>query len=217
MAALFFFPCFIQFPVHEMSKINVAVFVSGSGTNLQAVIDSGIESANISVVVCDTPGVMAIDRARNHDIPVELVNSRDFESREEFERQIVAKIDRYDIGLVVLAGFMRILTPYFIGRFANRIINIHPSLLPSFPGTNSVRQALDYGVRQTGCTVHFVGEEVDSGPIILQAVVPVTEEDTEETLLGKVHAEEHRILPEAVRLFCEGKLTLSGKRVLISS
>ncbi len=200
-----------------MSKINVAVFVSGSGTNLQAVIDSGIESANLAVVVCDNPGVMAIDRAKNHGIPVELLNSRDFKSREEFERQIVAKIDRYDIGLVVLAGFMRILTPYFIGRFANRIINIHPSLLPSFPGTNSVRQALDYGVKQTGCTVHFVGKEVDAGPIILQAVVPVAEEDTEETLLEKVHAEEHRILPEAVRLFCEGKLTLSGRKVLISS
>lgn len=200
-----------------MSKINVAVFVSGSGTNLQAVIDSGIESANIAVVVCDTPGVMAIDRAKNHGIPVELVNSRGFKSREEFERQIVAKIDRYDIDLVVLAGFMRILTPYFIGRFVNRIINIHPSLLPSFPGTNSVRQALGYGVKQTGCTVHFVEKEVDAGPIILQAVVPVTEEDTEETLLEKVHAEEHRILPEAVRLFCEGKLTLSGRKVLISS
>lgn len=199
-----------------MSKTNVAVFVSGSGTNLQAVIDSGIESANIAVVVCDTPGVMAIERARKHGIPVELANSRDFESREEFERQIVAKIDRYDIGLVVLAGFMRILTPYFLGRFADRIINIHPSLLPSFPGTNSVRQALDYGVKQTGCTVHFVREEVDAGPIILQAVVPVTEEDTEETLLEKVHIEEYRILPEAIRLFCEGKLTLSGRKVLIS-
>jgi len=199
-----------------MSKTNVAVFVSGSGTNLQAIIDSGIESANIAVVVCDTPGVMAIERARKHGIPVELVNGRDFESREEFERRIVAKIDRYDIGLVVLAGFMRILTPYFLGRFANRIINIHPSLLPSFPGTNSVRQALDYGVKQTGCTVHFVGEEVDAGPIILQAVVPVTEEDTEETLLEKVHTEEHKILPEAIRLFCEGKLTLSGRKVLIS-
>lgn len=200
-----------------MSKTNVAVFVSGSGTNLQAVIDSGIESANIAVVVCDTPGVMAIERARKHGIPVELVNSRNFELKEEFERQIVAKIDRYEIGLVVLAGFMRILTPYFIGRFADRIINIHPSLLPSFPGTNSVRQALDYGVKQTGCTVHFVREEVDAGPIVLQAVVPVTEEDTEETLLEKVHAEEHRILPEAIRLFCEGKLTLSGRKVLISS
>lgn len=200
-----------------MSKTNVAVFVSGSGTNLQAVIDSGIESANIAVVVCDTPGVMAIERARKHGIPVELVNSRDFQSREEFERQIVAKIDRYDIGLVVLAGFMRIFTPYFIGRFADRIINIHPSLLPSFPGTNSVRQALDYGVKQTGCTVHFVREEVDAGPVILQAVVPVTEEDTEETLLEKVHTEEYRILPEAIKLFCEGKLTLSGRKVLISS
>ncbi|MXW22238.1 MAG: phosphoribosylglycinamide formyltransferase [Candidatus Dadabacteria bacterium] len=200
-----------------MSKINVAVFVSGSGTNLQAVIDSGIESANIAVVVCDTPGVMAIERARKHGIPLELVNSRDFESREEFERQIVTRIDRYDIGLVVLAGFMRIFTPYFIDRFKDRIINIHPSLLPSFPGTNSVKQALDYGVKQTGCTVHFVGEEVDAGPIILQAAVPITEEDTEETLLEKVHAQEYRILPEAIRLFCEGKLTLSGRRVLISS
>lgn len=200
-----------------MSKTNVAVFVSGSGTNLQAVIDSGIESANVAVVVCDTPGVMAIERAGKHGIPVELVNSGDFESRQEFERQIVAKIDRYDIGLVVLAGFMKILTPYFLGRFANRIINIHPSLLPSFPGTNSVRQALDYGVKQTGCTVHFVREEVDAGPIILQAVVPVTDEDTEETLLERIHTEEHRILPEAVRLFCEGKLTLSGRKVLISS
>ncbi len=200
-----------------MPKTNVAVFVSGSGTNLQAVIDSGIESANIAVVVCDTPGVLAIERARKHRIPVELVNSRDFESREEFERQIVTKIHRYDIELVVLAGFMRILTPYFIGRFKDRIINIHPSLLPSFPGTNSVIQALDYGVKQTGCSVHFVREEVDVGPIILQAVVPVDEEDTEETLLEKVHAQEHRILPEAIRLFCEGKLTLSGRKVLISS
>jgi phosphoribosylglycinamide formyltransferase-1 len=200
-----------------MSKTNIAVFVSGSGTNLQAIIDSGIESANIAVVVCDIPGVMAIERARKHGIPVELVNSGDFESREEFERQIVAKIDGYDIDLVVLAGFMRILTPYFIGCFSNRIINIHPSLLPSFPGINSVRQALDYGVKKTGCTVHFVREEVDAGPIILQAVVPVTEEDTEETLLEKVHTEEYRILPEAIRLFCEGKLTLSGRKVLISS
>lgn len=200
-----------------MSKTNIAVFVSGSGTNLQAIIDSGIESANIAVVVCDIPGVMAIERARKHGIPVELVNSGDFESREEFERQIVAKIDGYDIDLVVLAGFMRILTPYFIGCFSNRIINIHPSLLPSFPGTNSVRQALDYGVKKTGCTVHFVREEVDAGPIILQAVVSITEEDTEETLLEKIHTEEYRILPEAIRLFCEGKLTLSGRRVLISS
>ncbi len=200
-----------------ISKTNVAVFVSGSGTNLQAIIDSGIESANIAVVVCNTPGAMAIERAKKHRIPVEIVNSKDFKSREKFERHIVAKIDKYDIGLVVLAGFMRILTPYFINRFRNRIINIHPSLLPSFPGINSVRQALDYGVKQTGCTVHFVGEEVDAGPIILQVAVAVAEEDTENTLLEKVHAQEHSILPEAIRLFCEGKLTLRGKKVLVSS
>ena len=200
-----------------MSKTNVAVFVSGSGTNLQALMDSRIESANIAVVVCDTPGAMAISRAESRHIPVELVNSRDFESREQFERQIVARIARYNVELVVLAGFMRILTPYFIGLFKDRIINIHPSLLPSFPGTDSVRQALDYGVKQTGCTVHFVREQVDAGPIILQVTVPVTQEDTEETLLEKVHAREHKILPEAVKLFCEGKLALSGRKVLISS
>ncbi|MCY4262299.1 MAG: phosphoribosylglycinamide formyltransferase [Candidatus Dadabacteria bacterium] len=200
-----------------MSKTNVAVFVSGSGTNLQALMDSSIESANIAVVVCDNPGAVAIKRARSRYIPVEVVNREDFESREEFERQIVVRISRYDVGLVVLAGFMRILTPYFINLFKDRIINIHPSLLPSFPGTNSVRQALNYGVKQTGCTVHFVGEEVDAGPIILQAAVPVAQEDAEENLLEKIHAQEHRILPEAVKLFCEGKLTLIGRRVLISS
>ncbi len=196
-------------------KTNLAVFVSGSGTNLQALIDSGIESVNIAVVVSDTPRAAAVDRARRHGIPVELVNSRDFSSREEFERRIVARIEPYDVELVVLAGFMRIFSPYFINRFMGRIINIHPSLLPSFPGSHAVKQAIAYGVKQTGCTVHFVEENIDSGPVILQAAVDVDQDDTEDTLLEKIHTEEHRILPDAVRLFCERRLVLEGRKVLI--
>lgn len=199
-----------------MSKINVAVFVSGSGTNLQAIIDADIESANLAVVVCNVPGARAVARAEKHGIAVEVADSGNFGSREEFEREVVRRLDRYDVGLVVLAGFMRILTPYFINLFRDRIINVHPSLLPSFPGTAAVAEALDYGVGQTGATVHFVSEEVDAGPIILQAAVPVSREDTEKTLLEKIHAQEHRILPEAVRLFCEGRLLVKGGKVLVS-
>ena len=199
-----------------MSKTNVAVFVSGSGTNLQAIIDADIESANLAVVVCNVPGALAIARAEKHGIAVETVDSGNFGSREEFEREVARRLDRYDVGLVVLAGFMRILTPYFVNLFRNRIINVHPSLLPSFPGARAVAEALDCGVGQTGATVHFVSEEVDAGPIILQAAVPVSREDTEKTLLEKIHAQEHRILPEAVRLFCEGRLLVKGGRVFVS-
>lgn len=199
-----------------MSKTNVAVFVSGSGTNLQAIIDADIESANLAVVVCNVPGAGAVSRAEKHGIPVEAVDSAKFESREEFEREVAARLGRYDVGLVVLAGFMRILTPYFINLFRDRIINVHPSLLPSFPGTDAVARAVDYGVRQTGATVHFVSEEVDAGPVILQEAVAVSGEDTEKTLLEKIHAREHRILPEAVRLFCEGRLLVRGRKVVVS-
>lgn len=199
-----------------MSKTNVAVFVSGSGTNLQAIIDADIESANLAVVVCNVPGAGAVSRAEKHGIPVEAVDSAKFESREEFEREVAARLGRYDVGLVVLAGFMRILTPYFINLFRDRIINVHPSLLPSFPGTDAVAKAVDYGVRQTGATVHFVSEEVDAGPVILQEAVAVSGEDTEKTLLEKIHAREHRILPEAVRLFCEGRLLVRGRKVVVS-
>ncbi len=198
-----------------MSKTNVAVLVSGSGTNLQALIDSDIQSAKIAVVVCDKAGVLAIERAKNHHIPLELVLSADFESREDFEKQLVSKLEKYDIELIVLAGFMRIFTRYFINRYKDRIINIHPSLLPSFPGMDAVRQALDYGIRYTGCTVHFVEEKVDAGPIILQSIVPIARNDTEDTLLEKIHVEEHKILPEAVRLFCEGSLVVRGRKVQI--
>lgn len=197
------------------NKKNVAVFVSGSGSNLQALIDSGIESANIAVVVCNKPGAYAIERARKYNIPVEIIDHKDYDSREDFEKEIISRIGDYNIDLIVLAGFMRILSPYFVRRYKHRIINLHPALLPAFPGMHSARQALEYGVKFTGCTVHFVDEGVDTGPIIKQAVVTVEDDDTEQSLLDKIHRKEHEIYPEAVRLFCENKLRIEGRRVFI--
>ena len=198
-----------------MSKKNVAVFVSGAGTNLQAIIDANIAAANIAVVLSNKPDAYALERALNHAIPVEVVDHKEFDGREAFESEIIERLSKYDIDLVVLAGFMRILTPYFVNNYKDRIINLHPALLPSFPGMHTAKQAIEYGVKITGVTVHFVDDGVDTGPIILQSIVPVDDNDTEETLLEKIHREEHRIFPEAVRLFCEGRLTISGRKVSI--
>ena len=198
-----------------MSKKNIAIFVSGNGTNLQAIIDANIKSAKIAVVVCNKPEAYAVKRAEKNKIPVEIVNHKDFNDRKAFEEEIIRRIKKYRIDFVVLAGFMRILSPYFVGYFKNKIINIHPALLPSFPGVNSAKQALDYGVKIVGCTVHFIDEGVDTGPIILQASVTVADDDTEETLLEKIHKEEHRIFPEAVKLFCEERLKIEGRKVFI--
>lgn len=198
-----------------MSKKNVAVFVSGGGTNLQAIIDANIASANIAVVLSNKPDAYALERALKQNIPVEVVDHKEYESREAFESEIIDRLKNYSIDLVVLAGFMRILTPYFVKNYKHRIINLHPALLPSFPGIHTTKQALEYGVKITGVTVHFVDDGVDTGPIILQSIVPVDDNDNEETLLMKIHKEEHRIFPEAVRLFCEGRLTISGRKVSI--
>ena len=199
-----------------IKKTRVGVFVSGSGSNLQALIDAKIPSVEIVVVVSNNPDAYAIERAKKSKIPVEVIDHRNYSSREDFEREIQKRLDQYKVDLIALAGFMRILTPLFIRNYKNRIMNLHPALLPSFPGTNAVKQALMYGVKFTGCTVHFVDEGVDTGPIILQAVVPIYDTDTEESLLERIHKEEHRIYPEAVRLFGEGKLRIEGRRVLVS-
>jgi len=198
-----------------MSKKNVAVFVSGSGTNLQAIIDTKIESANLAVVLSNKPDANALERALKHGIPVEVVDHKEFDTREAFEAELIERLEGYNVDLVVLAGFMRILTSFFVNNYKQRIINLHPALLPSFPGIHSAKQALDYGVKITGVTVHFVDDGVDSGPIILQSVVPVEDDDTEDTLLEKIHNEEHRIFPEAVKLFCEDRLSISGRSVSI--
>lgn len=200
-----------------MSKKNVAVFVSGGGSNLQAIIDAKLEAANIAVVVCNKNGAYAVERAKKNKIPVELVDHKNFDKRKDFEKEIINRLNKYSIDLIVLAGFMRILTSFFVDHFKNKIINLHPSLLPSFPGINAARQALEYGVKVTGCTVHFVDNEVDTGPIIIQSTVKITNNDSEESLLKKIQNEEHKIFPEAVRLFCEGRLTICDRKVLIKN
>lgn len=197
-----------------MKKMRVAIFVSGSGSNLQAIIDASIPSVEIALVFSNNPDAYALKRAENHGIPTLVINHRDFKSREEFETEILKHLGPLGIELIVLAGFMRILSPLLVREYNNRMINLHPALLPSFPGINAARQALEAGVKFTGCTVHFVDEGVDSGPIILQAVVPVLDEDDEDSLLQKVHEEEHRIYPEAIRLISEGKIRIEGRRVL---
>ncbi len=198
-----------------MSKKNIAVFVSGSGTNLQAIIDAQIKSANLAVVLSNKPDAYALERALKHNIPVEVVDHKEFDTREAFEAELIERLKKYNVKLIVLAGFMRILTSFFVNNYKHRIINLHPALLPSFPGIHSAKQALDYGVKITGVTVHFVDDGVDTGPIILQSVVPIDDSDSEDSLLEKIHKEEHRIFPEAVKLFCEGRLSISGRKVII--
>lgn len=196
-------------------KTRLAVFVSGSGTNLQAIIDAKIRNVEIVVVLSNNPDAYAVERAKKHGIPVEIVEHRNYSLREEFEGEILTRLESYNVDLIALAGFMRILSPSFIRSYKNRITNLHPALLPSFPGIHAAKQALDYGVKFTGCTVHFVDEGVDTGPIILQAVVPIYDTDTEDSLLERIHKEEHRIYPEAIRLFAEGKLKIERRRVFI--
>jgi phosphoribosylglycinamide formyltransferase-1 len=198
--------------------VNIAVLCSGSGTNLQALIDnvkSGYIRAKIALVLSDKKEAFALERAKRAGIETVVLNSKDFKSREDFDKEVINNLKKRDIGLVVLAGFMRLLSPHFIKEYKNRIINIHPALLPSFKGTQGVKDALSYGVRITGATVHFVDEHLDNGPIILQEFVKISEGDTEESLLERVHGVEHRIYPEAVKLFAEGRLKVEGRKVVI--
>ena len=196
-------------------KTKVGILVSGNGSNLQAIIDEKIASCEIALVISNKPDVYAIKRAQSNNISVEIINNKNFETRQEFERQLIKSLDNRGIELIVLAGFMRVLTPLFVRHYKNRIINIHPALLPSFPGVDAAKQALEYGVKYSGCTVHFVDDGVDTGPIVLQAIVSIEDSDTEQTLLERIHKEEHRVFPEAVRLFCEGKIKIEGRRVII--
>ena len=198
-----------------MKKKRLAVFVSGNGTNLQAIIDAGIPSVEIVLVLSNNPVAYALERARKHGIPVEVADHRQYSGREEYEIHLLKVLEPYCLDLIALAGFMRILSPMFVKAYKNKIINIHPALLPAFPGIHSARQALESGVKYTGCTVHFVDEGVDTGPIILQTAVPVYDDDDEESLLEKIHKEEHRIYPEAIDLIACGKFTIKGKRVLL--
>lgn len=199
-----------------MTKL--AVLCSGRGSDLQSIIDAidnGELQAKISVVITDKPNVMALTRAEKAGIKNICVDRKKFASRANFEAEILQNLEGID--LVVLAGFMRILSPEFVKKFAGRLMNIHPSLLPAFPGAHAHRDVLAYGVKVSGCTVHFVDEGTDSGPIILQSAVEVFDDDTEETLSARVLEEEHKIYPQAIKLFVEGKLKVEGRKVIVSS
>lgn len=200
------------------NKLKVGVLASGRGSNLQAIIDAsekGEFDAEVAVVVSDRPDAYALVRAQKHGIPTFHIEPKSFKDKESYELAIVEKLKEHGAGLVLLAGYMRVATKVLIGAFNGDIMNIHPALLPSFRGLHAQRQAIEYGVRFSGCTVHFVTEDVDGGPVITQAVVPVYETDTEETLSERILEKEHVIYPEAVRLFAEGRLRRVGRRVLI--
>lgn len=199
--------------------MNIAVFASGRGTNFGAIIKavkSGKVKVNLSLLVCDQSKAGAIARAKRAGIKIALVKREDFTNKKDFQDKIIQHLEENNIELVVLAGFMRLLTPEFVGKYAGRILNIHPALLPSFKGTESIKDAFDYGVKVTGVTVHFVDEKMDHGPVILQKAIPVKEDDMLESLEKKIHKIEHRLYPEAIRLFAEGELKLEGRKVIIS-
>jgi phosphoribosylglycinamide formyltransferase-1 len=194
----------------------IAVLVSGSGTNLQALIDAsaaGDHAATIVVVISDRPGVRALDRAARAGIPAEVVSWKGAADREAFTGELCDAAERYGARAMVLAGFMRILTPNAMQRFPNAIINTHPALLPAFPGAHAVPQALAHGVKLTGVTIHFVDEEVDHGPIIYQEAVAVMPGDTEDQLQARIQAVEHRAYPMVVDAFCRNRLSVEGRTV----
>ena len=200
-------------------KIPIGVLLSGGGTNLQAIIDA-IEQdrldGDIRTVVSNRETAYGITRARNHGIPTTVINHRGHASREAYDRVLVDHLKGQGVELVVLAGFMRLLSPLFVQSFPNRIMNIHPALSPSFAGLHGQKQAFEYGVRFAGCTVHFVSEGCDEGPVIIQAVVPVLPDDTEETLAQRILVQEHRIYPRAIQVYSEGRLVIEGRKVRVT-
>jgi phosphoribosylglycinamide formyltransferase-1 len=197
----------------------IGVLLSGRGSNFEALADSvaarRIPEAEIALVVSNREGAAGIDRARARGLATRVIPSKGLE-REPYDRQVVAALREANVDLICLAGYMRLLSPFFVTAFPQRILNIHPSLLPSFPGLESQRQALEYGVKFAGCTVHFVDENLDAGPIVLQAVVPVEDRDTEVTLSARILQEEHRIYSEAVKIVLAGNYKIAGRRVLLT-
>lgn len=196
----------------------VAVFLSGRGSNflaLREAVGRGAIDADIALVLSNKAEAPGLLKAREAGLETLFLDPKAFASREDYDRAVIGELDRRGIDLVCLAGYMKVLTPDLCEAYKNRIVNIHPALLPAFPGLHVQQKAIDWGVRFSGCTVHFVAAEVDMGPIILQAVVPVLQDDTEESLAARILVEEHRIYPEAVSLYFQGRLEVRGRRVLI--
>ena len=200
------------------SNLRIGALASGGGTNLQAIIDRCQDNsiqAEIVLIISNNQGSGALDRARQAGIPALCIDHRLFDNREDFDREIVKALQEAGADTIILAGFMRIITETILEAFPQRVLNIHPALLPAFPGLHVQRKAIEYGARFAGCTVHFVDGGVDTGPIIAQAVVPVLDDDTEQTLAARILIEEHRIYPHAIQLLAENRLKLTGRRVII--
>ena len=201
------------------NNLKIAVLVSGNGTNLQALInaiEAGDVTAEIACVISNNATAYALERATRHGIRHQYIDHKLFSGRAAYDARLVEVLKSYAVNLVILAGFMRIITPVLIDAFPHAIMNIHPALLPSFPGLHAQRQAIEYGVKVTGCTVHFVDSGTDTGPIILQSAVPVLVDDDEASLSARIQVEEHLLYPKAIRLFAEGCLKVEGRRVTVS-
>jgi len=201
-----------------LDNLRVGVLASGRGSNFQSIIDAvaaGCVKAEVKVLITDNPKAFAIERAKKHGIEHIVMRPEQFISKDDYFGAIAEELKNRDVGLIVLAGFMRIVGKPLIDAYRNRIMNIHPALLPSFPGLHGQQQAHDYGIKISGCTVHFIDEGMDTGPIIIQAAVPVRDDDTEETLSERILKFEHKIYPEAIRLFSEGRLRVVGRKVVI--
>ncbi|MGC1453649.1 MAG: phosphoribosylglycinamide formyltransferase [Nitrospirota bacterium] len=202
-----------------MHKVRIGVLVSGRGSNLQAIIDNiekGLLPAEIAVVISDQPDAYSLERARKHNIPPIYISSKGYRGkRDEYDALLIKELQKSTVELVCLAGFMRIITPTLIKAFPNRILNIHPALLPAFPGLHVQKAALEHGVKFSGCTVHFVDEGMDTGPIIIQAVVPILDNDTEDSLSERILKQEHKIYSRAIQLYAEERLKIEGRRVIV--
>lgn len=202
-----------------LKKVNIGVLVSGSGSNLQSIInhiEAGTLDADIRMVISNNPDAFALERCKKHRICMTVVDHRHFNSRESFDGKVITILQSSGVELVVMAGFMRILSREFFLAFPQRIMNIHPALLPAFPGMNVQHEAVEYGVKFAGCTVHFADEGVDTGPIIIQSVVPVYGDDTADTLAARILKEEHRIYPQAIQYYAEGRIVIQDRKVLIN-
>jgi phosphoribosylglycinamide formyltransferase-1 len=198
--------------------LTLGVLASGGGTNFQAIInaiDSGYINARIAVLITDNPDSYAIERSKKHNIEPLILRPKDFAGKDTYYFHVAGELNKRGVELVILAGFMRVVGKALIDQYRNRIMNIHPALLPSFPGLHGQKQAADYGVKISGCTVHFVDEGMDTGPIIIQAAVPAYHDDTEESLGQRILKQEHKIFPHAIRLYSEGRLSIDGRKVII--
>jgi phosphoribosylglycinamide formyltransferase-1 len=200
------------------ARKNIGVLISGRGSNMMSILDAcdrGEINGDVVVVVSNRAKAEGLQKAADRGRETLFISHRDFESREAFDRAVVAELQRRSVDLVCLAGFMRLLSPWFVRQYRNRIMNIHPALLPSFPGLHGQKQAVDWGVKISGATVHFVDEELDHGPIIVQRPVEVRDDDDEDSLSSRILEVEHQVYPEAVRLFCEDRLSVSGRAVKV--